>query len=141
MEVPARPHRLDRLEVAFVDLAGVRYAMLPASELAALAVRAGVELLVHGTGREIPPAMALRDKPVAFPPRLAGRRRRAGLTQKELARRAGIRVETLNRLERGHTNPDFLTVRKLVNALREAERGAASAASASSSPFTNGGNT
>src|SRR4051794_28796016 len=41
--------------------------------------------------------------------RLILARRRAGLTQAELARRAKIRVETLNRLEKGRHNPDEAT--------------------------------
>ena len=49
--------------------------------------------------------------------RLSQRRREAGLSQAELARSAGIRVETLNRIERGRTSPDFRTVRQLVLAL------------------------
>lgn len=53
--------------------------------------------------------------------RLTARRKRTGLTQAGLARRAGIRVETLNRVERGRTMPDFSTVRKLVVAMSEAE--------------------
>jgi DNA-binding XRE family transcriptional regulator len=52
--------------------------------------------------------------------RLAERRREAGLSQVSLARLAGIRVETLNRIEKGKTSPDFGTVRKLVLALRGA---------------------
>ncbi len=52
--------------------------------------------------------------------RLVERRREAALTQAGLARLAGIRVETLNRIERGRTTPDFGTVRKLVLALRSA---------------------
>jgi DNA-binding XRE family transcriptional regulator len=51
--------------------------------------------------------------------RLVDRRRQAGLTQAGLARRAGIRVETLNRIERGRTTPDFATIRKLVVTLKE----------------------
>jgi transcriptional regulator with XRE-family HTH domain len=39
-----------------------------------------------------------------------------------LARRAGVRAETLNRIERGHTTPDFATVRKLVVAMNAAEQ-------------------
>ena len=57
--------------------------------------------------------------------KLIRRRRAAGLSQAELARRAGIRPETLNRIERGKTNPDFATVRKLVVAMNAAELEAA----------------
>jgi len=49
--------------------------------------------------------------------RLLERRQRAGLTQKDLAQLANIRVETLNRIEKGRTTPDFKTIRKLVNAV------------------------
>ena len=48
-------------------------------------------------------------------------RRRAGLTQAELARRAGIRAESLNRLEQGHVVPSIRTIRKIDQALREAD--------------------
>ena len=50
--------------------------------------------------------------------RLVLARRRAGLTQAELARRAKIRVETLNRLEKGRHNPDETTFNKIEAALR-----------------------
>ena len=49
--------------------------------------------------------------------RLLQRRQDAGLTQKNLAKLAGVRVETLNRIEKGRTTPDFKTIRKLVNAI------------------------
>ena len=49
--------------------------------------------------------------------RLVQRRRESGLTQKDLAHRAGIRVETLNRIEKGRTTPDFKSIRKLVIAV------------------------
>jgi DNA-binding XRE family transcriptional regulator len=55
----------------------------------------------------------------ALAQRLLERRRRAGLSQAELARRAGVRVETLNRIERGKVTPDFATIRKLVVALHQ----------------------
>ena len=51
--------------------------------------------------------------------RLLQRRQEAGLTQKDLAALAGVRVETLNRIEKGRTTPDFKTVRKLVNAMNK----------------------
>lgn len=51
--------------------------------------------------------------------RMLQRRQDAGLTQKDLAKLAGIRVETLNRIEKGRNTPDFKTIRKLVNAITE----------------------
>ncbi|MBP7933804.1 MAG: helix-turn-helix transcriptional regulator [Phycisphaerae bacterium] len=53
--------------------------------------------------------------------RIIERRKRAGLTQASLARQAGIRIETLNRIERGKTTPDFSTIRKLMKAVKAAE--------------------
>ena len=53
---------------------------------------------------------------------LLQRRQESGLTQKDLARLAGVRVETLNRIEKGRTTPDFRTIRKLVNAMNERRR-------------------
>jgi transcriptional regulator with XRE-family HTH domain len=45
-------------------------------------------------------------------------RRAAGFSQAELARRAGIRVETLNRIERLKLTPSVATVEKIDRALR-----------------------
>ena len=50
-------------------------------------------------------------------------RRRLGLTQADLARRAGIRPESLNRIERGTVSPSVPTVEKIDRALRAAEGG------------------
>jgi len=50
-------------------------------------------------------------------------RRQAGLTQAELARRAAIRPETLNRIEKGKTTPDTATIAKIERALETAQGG------------------
>ena len=42
-------------------------------------------------------------------------------TQAELARRAGIRPETLNRIEKGKTTPDTATIAKIERALEAAQ--------------------
>jgi DNA-binding XRE family transcriptional regulator len=49
------------------------------------------------------------------------RRRNARLSQAELARRAAIRPETLNRIEKAKSSPDVGTVEKIVRALERAE--------------------
>jgi DNA-binding XRE family transcriptional regulator len=48
-------------------------------------------------------------------------RRRLGLSQAELARRAGIRPETLNRIEQGRNKPSVPTIAKIDRALQETE--------------------
>jgi DNA-binding XRE family transcriptional regulator len=55
-------------------------------------------------------------------------RRRLGLTQAELARRAGIRLDTLIRIESGARRPSAVrTIEKIDQALKKAERQAAKA--------------
>lgn len=49
------------------------------------------------------------------------RRRRLGFTQVELARRAGIRPETLQRIEQGTHAPSVPTIDKIDRALKLAE--------------------
>ena len=48
-------------------------------------------------------------------------RRKLGLSQVELARRAGIRPETLNRIEQGRNKPSVPTIAKIDRALKKAE--------------------
>ena len=45
-------------------------------------------------------------------------RRQLGLSQVDLARRAGIRPETLNRIEHGRNKPSIPTITKIERALR-----------------------
>ena len=81
------------------------------------------ERLIEGTPPSLPPANERGNFPaIAATDALIARglvrdRKAAGLTQKELARRAGIRVETLNRAERGAVVPDVRTLRKIDRAL------------------------
>jgi DNA-binding XRE family transcriptional regulator len=50
------------------------------------------------------------------------RRWGARLSQAELARRAGVRPETINRIEKAKVSADTATVTKIVRALEKAER-------------------
>jgi HTH-type transcriptional regulator / antitoxin HipB len=49
-------------------------------------------------------------------------RERIGWSQAELARRAGIRVETLNRIETGKRSPSLSTIEKIDAALQSAKK-------------------
>lgn len=66
-----------------------------------------------------PAVEALR---VGLARKLIRRRRAAGLSQAEVARRAGIRAETLNRIEKAKVTADTTTVSKIVRVLEKAER-------------------
>jgi ribosome-binding protein aMBF1 (putative translation factor) len=50
-------------------------------------------------------------------------RRKLGLSQVDLARRAGIRPETLNRIEHGKNAPSVPTIAKIDKALKQAAKG------------------
>ena len=101
-----------------LELEGRRYVVL--------AEEAYVDLLKRaGTSGPDPAAWAAWEKDAKkLGQRLRDRRREMGLAQGQLARAAEIRVETLNRIERGKTSPDYGTVRRLVLALSAASRAA-----------------
>lgn len=65
------------------------------------------------------PAVEYATKSLAI--KIIRRRRRLGLSQVDLARRARIRPESLNRIEQARVVPNVRTVDKIDRALREAE--------------------
>ena len=99
------------IEVQNVTLAGERFVILPEAEYLRI------------TGEPPEPSLPAPNAEGNYPAREALRalmarklirqRRAAGLTQVELARRAGISAETLNRLEHGKHAPSAATMRKL----------------------------
>lgn len=76
---------------------------------------------------QLPPADAEGNRPaveslrVLLAQKLLRRRRAAGLSQVELARRAGVRAETINRIEKGKHSPSVETVERITKALEAAE--------------------
>jgi DNA-binding XRE family transcriptional regulator len=111
---PAIDHRT-------VELDGVRYVILRETIFELLCGRAGVPCQSPPIEEDASsPGLGLDRSSLAQ--KLVRRRRAAGLSQAKLARRAGVRPETLNRIERGRTTPDFATVRKLVVAMNTAEQ-------------------
>jgi DNA-binding XRE family transcriptional regulator len=111
---PAIDHRT-------VELDGVRYVILREMVFELLCRKAGV--LCQGPPMDEDPASpGVGLDRAGLAEKLVRRRQAAGLSQAELARRAGVRPETLNRIERGRTTPDFATIRKLVLAMNAAEQ-------------------
>jgi DNA-binding XRE family transcriptional regulator len=109
-----------------IELAGKQFVILEQAEyerLCGVATRAGdvpwpamPSLLPSGNYPALP---ALRS---GLARKLIKRRWAVGLSQAELARRAGIRSETLNRIERAKVTADAATVTKIVRVLERAER-------------------
>jgi DNA-binding XRE family transcriptional regulator len=108
------------MDCRHLELDGIRYVILRESVFEQLCEKAGIsEPGSKEPAENLTPAFDIDRASLAE--KLRRRRRAAGLTQAELARRAGVRTETLNRIERGHTEPDFTTIRKLVLAMNAAE--------------------
>jgi DNA-binding XRE family transcriptional regulator len=108
------------IEFRQVELDEVRYVIIRASLFEKICRQAGI-LLPTTSDQEgsVSPGFDLDRNTLAE--KLVRRRRASGLSQADLARRAGVRPETLNRIERGRTTPDFATIRKLVEAMNATE--------------------
>lgn len=96
-----------------------KYVLVPVEEYDEL-VHQDIPPLPQKNSRGNYPAIATTDALIARG--LVRDRQAAGLTQRELAQRAGIRAETLNRAERGVVVPDVRTLRKIDRALQAAGR-------------------
>lgn len=110
------------IAVTRLELGGNRYVILPEATFAELCHKAGMSASEDGAST---PVTELPLDSITMAEKLTKRRQASGLSQAELARRAEIRCETLNRIERGKTTPDFTTIRKLVLAMDAAERASA----------------
>jgi DNA-binding XRE family transcriptional regulator len=104
-----------------VTLGGQRFVILPEAEYLRLkqsrTSAIGPQLPLpdeHGNYPAVEAARALLGQ------KLVERRRGLGWTQAELARHAGVRTETVNRLEQGKHTPSLPTVDKLQRALNAA---------------------
>jgi DNA-binding XRE family transcriptional regulator len=96
-------------------LAGQRFVIVPEADFRRLAGDTKQLPLPPRDARgNYPAAEALQ---VSIARSIVRGRREAGLTQVELARRAGIRTETLNRIEKGKHAPSVTTVEKIERAL------------------------
>lgn len=109
--------------VKFINLAGQSFAILPRTEyakLVALARHASApRRSAAGTVRVTPSAELLRTSVAG---ELVRRRAAVGLSQRALAKLAGIRFETLNRIEKTKATATTASIAKLDHALKRAER-------------------
>jgi DNA-binding XRE family transcriptional regulator len=109
------------MTVQTLVMGGKEYVVLERTEFDRLAARAGeaqMPALPKADAQGNVPAVAYGR--ILLARKLITARRQAGLTQAELARRAGVRPETVNRLEKARHNPDEATFGKLERALRKA---------------------
>ncbi|MBI5724997.1 MAG: helix-turn-helix transcriptional regulator [Planctomycetes bacterium] len=109
------------MTVKILELAGKRWAIMPEKDykrLAAGSKNSWPELPISDAHGRYP---AVEYARTSLARKIIGRRRMAGLTQVELARRAGIRPETLNRIEKGRTTPDVATIAKIEHVLMTAD--------------------
>ncbi len=110
-----------------IEFEGKRIAMLPEGEYLKLLDRAGLptpELGLPPLPKKLPgggyPALEYARASIARD--IVRTRRRLGLSQAELARRAGLLPAALNRIERAKVDPSVSTVEKIDRALRAVEK-------------------
>jgi DNA-binding XRE family transcriptional regulator len=109
-----------------LKLAGKRFVILEERDFRRLQRRAGTadENGLPALPKRLPDGNypAVQAMRVGLARRLIRNRRAVGLTQVELARRAGIAAESLNRIEKGKLTPTMATLHKIDRALEQAEK-------------------
>ena len=103
--------------VQTLDIRGEKYVLIPQAQYQRLTKRATPAvpaLPPRSADGTYPAAQAMR---AMMARKIIAARGAVGLSQAALARKAGIRVETLNRLEKGKHTPDLATMAKLNKAL------------------------
>ena len=107
-------------DVQTITLAGERFVIIPETDYRELVGESAEPVLSSPDANGNYPAVeAMR---VLLARDIIRSRRTAGLTQVELARKAGIRPETLNRIEKGRHSPSVATVEKIDQALKKVQR-------------------
>jgi DNA-binding XRE family transcriptional regulator len=100
-----------------LDIRGKKFVLIPETEYRRLTrrpVAAVPRMLALSPDGTYPAAAAMR---AMMARKIIAARKAVGLSQAALARLAGIRVETLNRLEKGKHTPDLETMAKINKAL------------------------
>jgi DNA-binding XRE family transcriptional regulator len=103
-----------------VTLSRRAYVMVPPKQWKAL-VGGGSVRGAAASQRILPPrdgSYTNQDVRVSLANKMAARRKAAGMTQQQLAKRAGVRVETISRLENAMHMPGARTFEKLERAFK-----------------------
>lgn len=111
------------MSAATLALNGKHFVVIEESEYRRLrdaASEAGLASYPAPDADGLVPAIAFANTDIAR--KLARRRKLADLTQAQLAKRAGVRAETISRIENGRNVPDAATVQKIDRALRKAAK-------------------
>jgi len=104
-------------EIQSVEIAGRRFVVIPADTYERMCKDRDEAL------PPLPPADAEGNRPAAefitasIARDVVQQRRALGLSQQELAKRAGVRQETISRLESGKHSPTARTIEKIERAL------------------------
>jgi DNA-binding XRE family transcriptional regulator len=103
--------------VQTLDILGKKFVLMPQSEYRRLSrqARYAGPLMPRLTSDGVYPAAEAMRTIMAR--KIIAARKAVGLSQAALARGAGIRIETLNRLEKGKHTPDLATMAKINKAL------------------------
>ena len=106
---------------ATLNMKGKTFVLVPESEYRALtsAPAKAPEFPAAGADGNFP---AIQTGRVSIAREIIRRRQAVGLSQKALSIAAGIRVETLNRLEKAKVTADTAAIAKIDRALRRAEK-------------------
>ena len=106
-------------DVQTVMLSGERFVILPEADYRELVGEAWEPPMPAPDAQGNYPALDAAR--VLLARKIIRRRRAAGLTQADLAKRAGVRVETVSRLEHAKHSPNVATVDKIVRTLDHVE--------------------
>lgn len=99
-----------------VTLDGKRFVILPEADFQRLVGNQAISGLPSADAAGNRPAVSAMRAVIARD--IVSDRQQRGWSQAELARRAGIRVETLNRIETGKHTPSLPTIEKIDKALQ-----------------------
>jgi len=99
-----------------LKIAGTRYVVIKEAEYRKLLHNSG-STRTAPNGRKVETVNALEFAARSIAKKISALRVKAGLTQLALARKAGVRPETISRIERGKANPTAATLRKIVDVL------------------------